>query len=158
MRCAEKIGGYVGTAQTMLINAWRSLSREHSPQGKLSTTAWSEGLSVCLSALPPQSLYNRPMSRVTMIARMRQCVGPTAWLSITKIDLVPSTADGPLCLQQRPGSYLSSIDCTGPVPLWREQQFELLGSMCVCSVAQPHPTLCGPMNCSSSDSSVHGIF
>ena len=75
MRCAEKIGGYVGTAQTMLINAWRSLSREHSPQGKLSTTAWSEGLSVCLSALPPQSLYNRPMSRVTMMARMEAMRG-----------------------------------------------------------------------------------
>ena len=45
------------------------------------------------------------------------CMGPTAWLPITQIDLVPSTTDGPLCLQQRPGSYLLSIDCTGPVPL-----------------------------------------
>lgn len=70
VRCVEKIGGYMGTAQTMLINAWRSLSQEHSPQGKLSTITWSEGLSVCLSALPPQCWYNRPRSRVTMIARM----------------------------------------------------------------------------------------
>lgn len=65
--------------------------------------------------------------------------GGNAWVpqpdSITKIDLVPSATDGPLCLQQRPGSYLLSTDCTGPVPLWRAQQFELLESMRVCSVA-----------------------
>ena len=30
--------------------------------------------------------------------------------------------------------------------------------MCVCSVAQSCPTLCSPMDCSPSDSSVRGIF
>ena len=30
--------------------------------------------------------------------------------------------------------------------------------MCVCSVAQSCPTVCGPMDCSPSDSSVHRIF
>ena len=30
--------------------------------------------------------------------------------------------------------------------------------VCVCSVAQSCPTLCGPMNCSPPGSSVHGIF
>ena len=30
--------------------------------------------------------------------------------------------------------------------------------MCVCSVAQSCPAVCGPMDCSPSDSSVHRIF
>ena len=30
--------------------------------------------------------------------------------------------------------------------------------VCFCSVAQSHPNLCGPMNCSLPSSTVHGIF
>ena len=30
--------------------------------------------------------------------------------------------------------------------------------VCACSVAQLGPTICDPMDCSLSDSSVHGIF
>ena len=34
----------------------------------------------------------------------------------------------------------------------------LLGNLLLCSVAQLHPTICNPMDCSSSISSVHGIL
>ena len=34
----------------------------------------------------------------------------------------------------------------------------LLGNLLLCSVAQLHPTICNPMDCSSSSSSVHGIL
>ena len=37
-----------------------------------------------------------------------------------------------------------------------ELKYKRLGT--VCSVAQPCPTLCDPMNCSLPGSSLHGIF
>ena len=41
---------------------------------------------------------------------------------------------------------------------WKKMDRVSWSCVCVCSVAQSCPTLCSPMDCSSSGSSVHGIL
>ena len=43
-------------------------------------------------------------------------------------------------------------------PSYLVHQWFISESMCVCSVAQPYPTICDPMDCSPPGSSVHSIL
>ena len=57
-----------------------------------------------------------------------------------------------------PLAEFPSLTATDVVQLAKAKASSRVTSLCVCSIAQPCPTLCDPMDCSPPGSSVHGIL